>query len=137
MGVSKSKDGGLSSCIERYVPLGYSRKFWYDEDLSAEVSSITSPELGQKRVYLDPNQLPLVKGKRCVIIDDAVSSGTTLRATWDMLERIGCEVVGCGVAMKQGSKWEEKVGMERVQRVKYVFESPLLEKVEGGWAFRS
>ncbi|PQE29485.1 hypothetical protein CJF32_00003249 [Rutstroemia sp. NJR-2017a WRK4] len=123
--------------MERYVPLGYSRKFWYDEELSAEVSSITSPELGQKRVYLDPNQLPLVKGKRCVIIDDAVSSGTTLRATWDMLERIGCEVVGCGVAMKQGSKWEEKVGIERVERVKYVFESPLLEKVEGGWTFRS
>ncbi|PQE09991.1 hypothetical protein CJF31_00003910 [Rutstroemia sp. NJR-2017a BVV2] len=124
-------------CIERYVPLGYSRKFWYDTDLSAEVSSITSPELGQKRVYLDPNQLPLVKGKKCVIIDDAVSSGTTLRATWDMLERIGCEVVGCGVVMKQGAKWEEKVGKERVERVKYVIESPLLEKVEGGWAFRS
>ena len=33
--------------------LGYSRKFWYDEELSAPVSSITSP--GQvKRVYLDP-----------------------------------------------------------------------------------
>ncbi|KAM3065830.1 hypothetical protein ACMFMG_009945 [Clarireedia jacksonii] len=124
-------------CMERYVPLGYSRKFWYDDDLSAEVSSITSPELGQKRVYLDPNQLPLVKGKKCVIIDDAVSSGTTLRATWDMLERIGCEVVGCGVAMKQGAKWEEKVGRERVERVKFVLESPLLQKVEGGWGFRS
>lgn len=63
--------------LERYVPLGYSRKFWYVEELSAEVSSITSPGLGLKRVYLDPHQLPLLKGKKIVIIDDAVSSGKT------------------------------------------------------------
>src|SRR5579859_3026631 len=28
----------------RYVPLGYSRKYWYDDALSEPVSSITSPE---------------------------------------------------------------------------------------------
>ena len=123
--------------VERYIPLGYSRKFWYDEALSASVSSITSPELGLKKVYLDPHQLPLVLGTRCVIIDDAVSSGATLKTTWDLLEKIGCDIVACGVVMKQGNKWEQEIGQERVDRLVYVFESPLLEAVDGGWALRS
>ncbi|KAB8300130.1 hypothetical protein EYC80_000360 [Monilinia laxa] len=123
--------------LKRYVPLGYSRKFWYDDALSADVSSITSPEMGLKKVYLDPHQLPLVLGKRAVIIDDAVSSGATLKTTWDLLERIGCDIVGCGVVMKQGERWQEKIGRERVEKLFYVLESPLLEAVEDGWALRS
>ncbi|TGO37739.1 hypothetical protein BHYA_0090g00290 [Botrytis hyacinthi] len=123
--------------LRRYIPLGYSRKFWYDDALSASVSSITSPELGLKKVYLDPHQLPLALGKRCVIIDDAVSSGATLKTTWDLLEKIGCDIVACGVVMKQGNKWEQRIGQERVDKLVYVLESPLLEAVDEGWAFRS
>ncbi|KAE9975753.1 hypothetical protein EG328_003005 [Venturia inaequalis] len=55
----------------RYIPMGYSKKFWYTEDLSTAVSSITSPGIGEKRVYLDPHLLPLIRGKRVAIIDDA------------------------------------------------------------------
>ena len=120
---------------ERYVPLGYSRKFWYSDNLSAEVSSITSPS-GQKRLYLDPNQVSLVKGKKAVIIDDAVSSGTTLKSTWDFLEGVGCEILVCGVVMKQGERWKGVLGPERTGKVVWVFESPLLRKVEGGWGVR-
>ncbi|KAF7955099.1 uncharacterized protein EAE97_000358 [Botrytis byssoidea] len=123
--------------LKRYVPLGYSRKFWYDDALSASVSSITSPELGLKKVYLDPHQLPLVLGNRCIIIDDAVSSGATLKTAWDLLEKIGCDIVACGVVMKQGNKWEQKIGQERVDKLVYVLESPLLEAFDEGWAFRS
>jgi adenine/guanine phosphoribosyltransferase-like PRPP-binding protein len=122
---------------ERYVPLGYSRKFWYQDELSADVSSITSPTLGLKKVYLDPHQLSLVKGKKVVIIDDAVSSGRTLQATWDMLERIGCDIQACGVVMKQGSKWKDVLGPERSAKVVYVLESPILRAVEGGWDERA
>src|ERR1700728_943752 len=47
----------------RYVPLGCSRKFWYDDALSEPVSSITSPDL-DKRLRFDPNLLPLIEGRR-------------------------------------------------------------------------
>ncbi len=119
----------------RYAPMGYSRKFWYDEALSAPVQSITSPVPG-KRIYLDPNLMPLLKGRRVVLVDDAVSTGTTLRAAWDLLEALGVEVVGAGVAMKQGKRWELALGGERADRVVGVFESPLLELGEGGWVGR-
>lgn len=117
------------------MPLGYSRKFWYTDSLSTEVSSITSPT-GMKKLYLDPNQIELVKGRRVLIVDDAVSSGKTLKAAWDFLEGVGVRVEGAGVVMKQGERWRGVLGEERVDGVMWVFESPLLRRVEGGWDVR-
>ncbi len=122
--------------LERYIPLGYSRKFWYEDALSAGVSSITSPEVGLKKVFLDPNLLPLVEGKRVVIIDDAISSGRTLKEIWDLMESLGCVILGVGVIMRQGREWKTLLGEERVGKVVGVFDSPLLKTVEGGWDLR-
>jgi adenine/guanine phosphoribosyltransferase-like PRPP-binding protein len=116
--------------------MGYSKKFWYSTDLSTPVSSITSPELGHKRVWLDPHMLALLAGKRVAIIDDAVSSGTTLLAAWKLLEKLDVNVVVAGVAMKQGNKWKDVLGPERTKRLVGVFESPLLESVPDGWTYR-
>jgi adenine/guanine phosphoribosyltransferase-like PRPP-binding protein len=119
----------------RYVPLGTSRKFWYDEELSVPVQSITSPVPG-RRLYLDPNQRSLLEGRRLALVDDAISTGTTLHAAWDLLEALGAEVVACGVAMRQGARWVERLGAARAARVVGVFESPLLDIVPEGWAPR-
>lgn len=119
----------------RYVPMGYSRKFWYDEALSAPVHSITSPTPG-KRIYLDPHLRPLLDGKRLALVDDAISTGTTLRAAWDLVESLGGDVVACGVAMLQGRRWVELLGAERAARVVGVFDSPLLKAVPDGWVLR-
>src|ERR1700727_1399732 len=72
----------------RYVPLGYSRKFWYDDALSEPVSSITSPDL-DKRLRFDPNLLPLIEGRRVTVVDDAISTGATAVAAVRLLHRIG------------------------------------------------
>jgi len=119
----------------RYVPMGYSRKFWYDEALSSAVQSITTPTAG-KRVYLDPNLLPLVQGKRVVLVDDTVSSGSTLKAPWTLIESLGAEVLACGVAMLQGARWRDTLGHERAARMVGVFDSPLLQAVPDGWVER-
>lgn len=71
-----------------------------------------------------------------VIIDDAVSSGRTVKAAWDFLEGIGCVVEGVGVVMMQGREWRGLLGEERARRVVGVLESPLLKAVEGGWDLR-
>src|SRR5580704_8696602 len=89
----------------RYVPLGYSRKFWYDDALSEPVNSITSPDAG-KFLRLDPNLLPLIKGRRVALVDDAISTGATTGAAVRLLHKIGAEVAGIIVAMKQTRRWE-------------------------------
>ena len=119
----------------RYVPMGYSRKFWYDEVMSTPVSSITTPTPG-KRIYLDPHLLPLVAGKRVILVDDAVSSGTTLQAAWSLVESLGANVVACAVVMRQGTRWMQKIGPERTARLYGVFDSPLLQAVPEGWVER-
>ena len=116
----------------RWVPLGYSRKFWYDDLQSTPVRSITTPVAG-KTLYLDPNQLPLVKGRRLLLVDDAVSSGQTLRQVWDLLETLGATGVGAVVAMRQGDGWRATLGPERAQHVHGVFDSPLLRLEHDGW----
>ncbi len=115
-----------------WVPMGTSRKFWYDETLSVAAESITTTT-GGKRLYLDPNQLPLVQHRRILIVDDAVSSGRTLQRVWPLLEKLGAEVAGAVVTMRQGQAWRNALGPERSARVSCVFESPLLELRADGW----
>lgn len=119
----------------RFVPLGYSRKFWYDDALSAAVVSITSPAPG-KRVYLDPHLRPLIEGRRVLLVDDAVSTGRTARAPWDLLESLGAQVLALGVAMRQGLRWADELGPDRTARVIGVFDSPLLQSSAEGWVPR-
>lgn len=119
----------------RYVPLGTSRKFWYDEALGADVTSITSPDRA-KRIYLDPHQHALVEGRRVVLVDDAISSGRTAPPVWELLERVGADVVAYGVAMRQGRRWQAVLGPQRAARVVGVFDSPLLQADTGGWVPR-
>lgn len=117
----------------RYVPLGYSRKFWYSDALSESVSSITSPETG-KQLRLDPNLLPLIVGRRVVLVDDAISTGNTAVAAITLLHRIGVQVVCLVVAMKQTNRWEAALdALPSNSAVRAVFGCPLFRQSEDGW----
>jgi adenine/guanine phosphoribosyltransferase-like PRPP-binding protein len=120
----------------RYVPLGTSRKFWYDENLSVPLSSITTPEQ-QKRLYADPRMLPLIKGRRVALIDDVISSGTSIVSGLTLMVSLGIEPVVIGAAMLQSERWHGKLdafGPEWRPRVTSVFRTPMLKKAgEGSW----
>jgi adenine/guanine phosphoribosyltransferase-like PRPP-binding protein len=115
----------------RYVPLGYSRKFWYDDALCEPVSSITSPEAG-KQLRLDPNLRPLLESRRVVLIDDAISTGVTAVAAVRLLQKTGIDVAGMVVAMKQTNRWEAAVEMLPLA-VRAVYGCPLFERSTAGW----
>lgn len=72
-----------------------------------------------------------------MIVDDAISSGMTMGKVWDFLESsdVGAVITGAGVVMKQGERWRGVLG-ERKEKVRWVFQSPLLKVVEGGWDVR-
>jgi adenine/guanine phosphoribosyltransferase-like PRPP-binding protein len=89
----------------RMVALGTSRKFWYRDDLSAPISSITSPT-HQKTIFLDPRSLPLLAGKRVVVVDDVISSGTSMVAVLALLTQAGITPAAIAVAMLQGTHWQ-------------------------------
>lgn len=118
-----------------YAPLGTSRKFWYEDRLSVPVSSVTSPDDG-KRLYMDPNLRPRVEGRRALLVDDTISSGTTILAAARLAEAAGAEIVGLVFAMGQSTVWQDALAAERPDlrpRVQYLFHSPLLELTSAGW----
>jgi len=117
----------------RYVPFGYSRKYLYDDALSAPVASITSPEPG-KYLRLDPNLLPLIQGKRVVLVDDAISTGATAIAAANLLAKLKVEVVGMVVAMKQSNRWQAAMqALPGSLPVRGVYGCPLFRRGDDGW----
>lgn len=120
----------------RYVPCGNSRKFWYRDELSVPMSSITTPGQG-KRLYLDPRMLPLLEGRRVALVDDVLSSGTSILAGLSLLKIASVEPVAIGAAMLQGRRWEAALNAEDAcwhTRVHGVFETPILTRVaDGDW----
>lgn len=119
----------------RFAPLGYSRKFWYDETLSEPVVSITSPAAA-KRLYLDPNLVTLVQRRRVCLVDDAISSGSSILAAARLLARVDVEIACVVVAMKQTRRWEAALAASQPSlpaRVLAVFGCPLFERGPTGW----
>lgn len=118
----------------RYIPFGYSRKYWYREDLSVAVSSITTPDHA-KLLFVDPNLAGQLRGKRVLIVDDAVSSGQTMVSALTLLGLCGAEVAGIAVAMRQGTRWRERLVDEHGVAIllAYVFDSPKMVFKDGGW----
>ncbi len=117
----------------RYIPLGYSRKYWYDDALSEPVRSITSPEAG-KLLRLDPNLLPLIQGRRVALVDDAISTGGTAIAAVKLLQRVGADIVGLVVAMKQTNRWQQGLdALPNRLQVRAVYGCPLFRRKEDGW----
>jgi adenine/guanine phosphoribosyltransferase-like PRPP-binding protein len=111
----------------RYVPLGTSRKFWYREELSVPLSSITTPEQA-KRLYVDPRMLPLLVGRRAALVDDVISSGASIAAALQLMGVCEIEPVALGAAMLQSDRWKDRLGQIWAARTVAVLRSPMLSK---------
>jgi adenine/guanine phosphoribosyltransferase-like PRPP-binding protein len=120
----------------RYVPLGTSRKFWYRDELSVPLSSVTTPDQ-QKRLYADPRMLPLLERRRIALIDDVVSSGASIAAGLQLMALCGVEPVVLGAAMLQSERWRERLNaMTPIwpSLMVGVFRTPLLSRApDGRW----
>ncbi|WP_278488074.1 phosphoribosyltransferase [Achromobacter insolitus] len=118
----------------RYVPFGYSRKYWYDERLAVPVKSLTTPDTG-KLLYVDPNLAQSLAGRLVLVVDDAVSTGQTMLSALELLARCGAEVAGIVVAMCQGTRWRERLMRADGTPIPVAcaFESPRMRRTPGGW----
>jgi adenine/guanine phosphoribosyltransferase-like PRPP-binding protein len=115
---------------KRYVPFSTSRKFWYRDELSVALSSITTPDQ-QKRLYVDPRMLPLLERRRVALIDDVISTGASMSAAIGLMAVCGVEPAILGAAMLQSDRWMERLGVLDPlwpTRTLAVLQSPLLAK---------
>ncbi|WP_073138564.1 phosphoribosyltransferase [Muricoccus roseus] len=112
-----------------WVAAGYSRKRWYEEGLSVPVSSSTTP--GERRMWLAPRILSRLEGRRVLLVDDVISTGSSALAGLALLRRVGVRPVGLCVAMAQGDRWVPSWPAD--VPVCAAFATPLLRPGEGGW----
>ncbi|MFT8245028.1 phosphoribosyltransferase [Roseomonas sp. BN140053] len=112
-----------------WVAAGYSRKRWYEDALSVPMSSSTSP--GERRLWLDPRMLGRLEGRRVLLVDDVISTGTSALAGLGLLRAAGVVPVALCVGMAQGDRW--RAGWPAAVPVRAAFATPLLRRAEGGW----
>lgn len=67
--------------------------------LPADVHSIEY-ELEYGTDILEIHQDALTEGAKVMIVDDVIATGGTAKATVDLLEKIGCELVACGFVIE-------------------------------------
>nr|WP_272212942.1 phosphoribosyltransferase family protein [Marinicella sp. W31]MDC2878872.1 phosphoribosyltransferase family protein [Marinicella sp. W31] len=94
--------------LDRYVILQKSPKVHLGAALEQKITSITSK--GEQRLLLDDRAVPLLKGKRVVIVDDVVASGSSLKGSVELVRKAGGNVVGLGVILTEAREWEAVLG---------------------------
>lgn len=107
---SESKAVGLvqalstSFDLDRYVVLRKGVKNYMPRrpraPLVETASSITTA--GVQALVLDPNDWPLVEGRRVLLLDDVIATGGTVRAACALLARAGGRVVSVATVLLKG-----------------------------------
>ena len=90
-----------------YVVLRKSYKLYMGETLSAETVSITTRQ--PQTLYLDEKDRGMLQGKRVVLLDDVVSTGSTLKGMRKVMQLAGAQVVAEAAVFTEGEPgdWQE------------------------------
>ncbi len=94
-----------------YVVLRKAYKPYMGETLQAETLSITTGQ--PQTLYLDEKDRALLKGKRVVLVDDVISTGSTLQGMRLVMEKAGAEVVAEAAIFTEGdrAKWRDIIAL--------------------------
>jgi len=85
-----------------YIVLRKTYKPYMGDAIRAETLSITT---GQPQVLiLDEKDRELIQGKRVVIVDDVISTGSTLQGMRMILDKVGATVVGEASILTEGDR---------------------------------
>lgn len=111
---SKSIPLAYSLSIETgktYVILRKSYKPYMGKALSAETLSITTGQ--PQTLYLDDKDLHLLEGKKVAIVDDVISTGSTLQGMRLLMDKAGAKIVVEAAILTEGerAKWGDIVSL--------------------------
>lgn len=85
---------------ERHVIARKAAKLYMKDVVSAEVRSITTDRI--QTLYLDGGDVEHLRGRRVLIVDDVISTGESLRALEELVDKAGGEIVGRMAILAEG-----------------------------------
>ena len=89
-----------------YVVARKMQKLYMSDIISCEVNSITTAK--KQTLYLDGKDAASMRGKRVLIVDDVISTGDSLRALEELVERAGGHIVGKMAVLAEGDAKDRK-----------------------------
>ncbi len=94
-----------------YVILRKAYKPYMGDALKAETLSITTGE--PQTLYLDEKDREKMKGKRVIILDDVISTGSTLQGLRLLMQKAGSDVVAEAAVFTEGerAKWNNIISL--------------------------
>lgn len=94
-----------------WIVLRKSEKLYMGDALSAETMSITTGEV--QTLYLDEKDRDLLNGKRVIIVDDVISTGSTLQGMQLVVDKAGGEIVAQAAVFTEGdrAKWQDIIAL--------------------------
>ena len=94
-----------------YVVLRKSYKPYMGETIQAETLSITTGK--PQTLHLDEKDRELVKGKKIVLVDDVISTGSTLEGMRSVLAKADAEIVAEAAIFTEGepAQWNKIIAL--------------------------
>jgi adenine phosphoribosyltransferase len=94
-----------------YVVLRKSYKLYMGDAIEVETLSITTGR--PQTLYLDEKDVELVRGKKAVLVDDVISTGSTLSGMRLAMEKAGATVVAVVAVLTEGDRdqWRDVIAL--------------------------
>lgn len=94
-----------------FIVLRKSYKPYMGDALQAETLSITTG--APQTLYLDEKDIDTIRGKRVIIVDDVISTGSTLQGMRLLLDRAGAKVAAEAAILTEGerAKWRDIIAL--------------------------
>jgi adenine phosphoribosyltransferase len=94
-----------------YIVLRKSHKPYMGDALSAETLSITTNK--PQTLYLDEKDRDVIKGAKVVLVDDVISTGSTLQGMRLIMHKAGADVIAEAAIFTEGdrAKWNNVIAL--------------------------
>jgi adenine/guanine phosphoribosyltransferase-like PRPP-binding protein len=96
--------------LDRYVIAQKSPKVYLSDPVAVALRSSTTA--GQQRLYIDRRNVPLLQGRRVVVVDDVAATGRSLAAAVALARAAGGDVVAIAVVLTEGNAWRDGLGAD-------------------------
>lgn len=97
-----------------YVVLRKNYKIYMGEALQSETLSITTGQ--PQTLFLDAKDRELIRDKRVVVVDDVISTGSTLQGIRLILQKAGANIVAESAILTEGdrAKWHDIIALGHI-----------------------